>query len=52
MEGKTMTASTFEEIQEEYYCAVAEFIKGNPEPNKLVFSHRDDVSLSNPLETV
>jgi ketosteroid isomerase-like protein len=49
MDGSTVTASTFEQIQEEYHRAVAEFIKGNPEPNKQVFSHRDDVSLSNPL---
>src|SRR5919202_1031279 len=49
MEGSTMTASTFDEIAEEYHRAVAEFVKGNPEPNKQVFSHRDDVSLANPL---
>ena len=49
MDVSTVTASTFEEIQEEYHRAVAEFVKGNPEPNKQVFSHRDDVSLANPL---
>jgi ketosteroid isomerase-like protein len=49
MDGITVTASTFEQIQEEYHRAVAEFIKGNPEPNKQIFSHRDDVSLANPL---
>ncbi len=24
-------------------------MKGNPEPNKMVFSHREDVTLANPL---
>ena len=30
----------------------AEFVKGNPEPYKMVFSHRDDVSLANPFGPV
>jgi hypothetical protein len=29
--------------------ALAEFVKGNPEPVKELFSHRDDVTLANPL---
>ena len=29
--------------------ALGEFLKGNPEPNKAMFSHREDVTLLNPL---
>src|SRR5437764_1190782 len=49
MEGSTVTASTFEQIQEEYHRAVAEFIKGNTAPEKPLYSHRDEVSLATPL---
>ncbi len=31
-----------------YYLALGEFLKGNPEPVKKVWSHRDDVSVANP----
>jgi ketosteroid isomerase-like protein len=34
---------------EQYHLAAAEFVKGNPEPYKMVFSHREDVSLGNPF---
>jgi ketosteroid isomerase-like protein len=37
---------------ERYHRALTEFIKGNPEPNQEVFSHRADVSLANPLGPV
>ncbi len=39
----------FDEVLEQYQLATAEFIKGNPEPYKMVFSHRDDVTLANPF---
>ena len=29
--------------------ATAEFVKGNPEPYKALFSHREDVTLANPF---
>src|SRR5215208_3954909 len=32
-----------------YQLATAEFVKGNPEPYKAVFSHREDVTLANPF---
>ncbi len=32
-----------------YHEALREFVKGNPEPQKQMFSHRDDVTLANPL---
>jgi ketosteroid isomerase-like protein len=34
---------------EQYHTAADEFAKGNPEPVKVVFSHRDDVTLANPF---
>lgn len=38
-----------DEVLEQYQLATAEFVKGNPEPYKLVFSHKDDVTLANPF---
>jgi ketosteroid isomerase-like protein len=34
---------------ERYHAAAAEFVRGNPEPYKEIFSHREDVSLGNPF---
>ena len=34
---------------EQYHLALGEFVKGNPEPVQKMFSHREDVSLANPL---
>jgi ketosteroid isomerase-like protein len=39
----------FDEVVEQYHLALNEFFKGNPEPVKSFFSHRDDVTLANPL---
>jgi ketosteroid isomerase-like protein len=45
-----MTAvDDFDEVVEQYYLPLNEFFKGNPEPVKSFFSHRDDVTLANPL---
>jgi ketosteroid isomerase-like protein len=38
-----------DEVIEQFQLALNEFLKGNPEPAKNLFSHRDDVSLANPL---
>jgi ketosteroid isomerase-like protein len=38
-----------EKLIEQYQLATAEFVKGNPEPYKAVFSHREDVTLANPF---
>jgi len=38
-----------DELIEQYRLATAEFVKGNPEPYKAVFSHREDVTLANPF---
>ena len=32
-----------------YQLATVEFVKGNPEPCKALFSHKKDVTLANPL---
>ena len=34
---------------EQYQLALGDFLKGNPEPVKKLFSHREDVTLANPL---
>ncbi len=39
----------FAQAVEQYHRAVDEFLKGNPEPQKRMWSHRDDVSLLNPI---
>jgi len=44
-----MSTFDFDTLVEHYQRALGEFAKGNPEPNKLVFSHREDVTLANPL---
>jgi ketosteroid isomerase-like protein len=36
-------------VIEQYHQAAAEFIKGDPEPYKRLFSRRDDVTLGNPF---
>lgn len=39
----------FDEAVEQYHAAVAEFIRGNSEPYKRVFSRQEDVSIANPF---
>src|SRR5215218_7266988 len=38
-----------DQLTEQYQLGLDEFMKGNPEPVKELFSHRDDVTLANPL---
>jgi ketosteroid isomerase-like protein len=38
-----------DEVLEQYHLALDEFLKGNPEPVKKIWSHREDVTLANPL---
>jgi ketosteroid isomerase-like protein len=38
-----------DKLIEQYQLATVEFVKGNPEPYKAVFSHREDVTLANPF---
>jgi ketosteroid isomerase-like protein len=37
-----------DELREQYYRAQREFLRGNPQPVKDLFSHREDVTLANP----
>ena len=37
-----------DELIEQYQLAIGEFLKGNPEPVKNLFSHREDATLANP----
>ena len=37
-----------DELIEQYFRAQREFLRGNPEPVKNLFSHRQDVTLANP----
>jgi len=38
-----------DELIEQYHQALSEFYKGNPQLVKKLFSHREDVTLANPL---
>ena len=38
-----------DEVLEQFKLARNEFLKRNPEPNKMIFSHREDATLLNPL---
>jgi ketosteroid isomerase-like protein len=38
-----------QKIVQQYHSAADEFSRGDPEPVKTVFSHRDDVTLANPF---
>ncbi len=42
-------ADDINEVLEQFHLAQGEFAKGNPEPCKRFFSHREDVTLNNPL---
>ena len=42
----------FDEVVEQYHLAIGEFMKGNPESARKMFSHRDDVTLANPRGVV
>ena len=42
-------ADAVDALIEQYHLALGEFVKGNPEPVKQLFSHQQDVTLANPL---
>ena len=44
-----MSTFDFDEVVEHYHLALGEYVKGNPEPVKMMISHREDVTLANPL---
>ena len=47
-----MSTFNFDEVIEHYQRALGEYVKGNPEPVKKLLSHREDVTLANPLGPV
>jgi hypothetical protein len=42
-------ADDVDELIERYQLGLDDFMKGNPNPVKELFSHREDVTLANPL---
>ncbi len=44
-----MSKSELDLVVLTYHLAAAEFVKGNPEPYKQLFSRREDVSIANPF---
>src|SRR5688572_13146857 len=44
-----MSASDLAQAIEQYHRALDAFVKGDPEPDKQLFSRRDNVTLANPL---
>lgn len=41
--------SDLNELRDRYWRSVEAFIQGDPEPEKLLWSRRDDVTLTNPF---
>jgi ketosteroid isomerase-like protein len=44
-----MSTLDFDEVVEDYHRALGEFLKGNPEPVKMMYSHREEITLTNPF---
>jgi hypothetical protein len=44
-----MAVDDVDQLIDQYQQALDAFMKGNPEPVKELFSHREDVTLANPL---
>jgi ketosteroid isomerase-like protein len=44
-----MSTSEFDDALTQYHRAATDFVKGNPEPYKKMFSHVDEVTLGNPF---
>jgi ketosteroid isomerase-like protein len=38
-----------DEVVEQYHLALGEFLKGNPESLKMIYSHQEEVTLANPF---
>ena len=43
------TVDDLDQVVEQCQRALGEFVKGNPEPMQMMFSHREDVTLANPI---
>lgn len=50
--ASSSTELDFDQVIEKYHLAAGEFVKGNPEPYKKLFSQRADVTLTNPFGPV
>ncbi|MFY9614153.1 MAG: nuclear transport factor 2 family protein [Candidatus Dormiibacterota bacterium] len=44
-----MTTPDLDQFVEQYHLALDEFFRGNADPAKAIYSHRDDASLANPF---
>lgn len=51
-ELKVTSLDDVDAVIERYHLAAAEFVKGNPEPYKKLFSQREDVTVANPFGPV
>jgi ketosteroid isomerase-like protein len=47
-----MERSDLDDFVDEYHRALDEFFRGDPEPAKRLYSHREDASLANPFGPV
>lgn len=47
-----MSAPDLGPFVDQYHEALDEFFRGNPEPAKVLYSHREDASLANPFGPV
>jgi hypothetical protein len=43
------TVDDVDEVVEQYQLALGEFVKGDPEPLKMMYSHREDLTFANPF---
>jgi hypothetical protein len=43
---------TLDAFIERYHAALDQFVTGDPEPNKRLFSHSDETTLANPLGVI
>jgi hypothetical protein len=41
------TVDDVDEVVEQYQLALGEFVKGDPEPLKMMYSHREDLTFAN-----
>jgi ketosteroid isomerase-like protein len=44
-----MSPFDFDEVVEHYHLALGEFVKGNPEPLKGMYSHGEEITVANPF---
>ncbi len=45
----SISAAELDRVIEKYRLALGDFVKGNPEPMKLLFSIQEDITLANPF---